>query len=236
MRNPRLRKEEPIETLMFKHVLCVYPYRYDLKNVSFFPPLGLEFIAAAITPYARDIDIVDLRKEAGRTRDFVRPDTELICFSVNWDTEPDFIRDEILSVGSDALIIVGGRHATNDPEVWLSQCPNVGMVIRGDGEEAVQDVCNGLPLGEITGLSYRKNGTENSDPSARTSIPTETDDDTSMKSHSRDSGPDSQSIRSPAPGVAPSTATSAPSAEILLEENDPGPHARRNPLSMSSNK
>lgn len=158
MRNPRLRKEEPIETLMFKHVLCVYPYRYDLKNVSFFPPLGLEFIAAAITPYARDIDIVDLRKEAGRTRDFVRPDTELICFSVNWDTEPDFIRDEILSVGSDALIIVGGRHATNDPEVWLSQCPNVGMVIRGDGEEAVQDVCNGLPLGEITGLSYRKNG------------------------------------------------------------------------------
>jgi radical SAM superfamily enzyme YgiQ (UPF0313 family) len=156
--NPGSRKKEPARILMFKHILCVYPYRYDLKNASFFPPLGLEFIAATLAPYARDIDIVDLREEAGRTKDFIRPDTELVCFSVNWDIEPDSIRDEILSVGSDALVVVGGRHATNDPEVWLSQCPNVGMVIRGDGEEAVQDVCNGLPLEEIAGLSYRRNG------------------------------------------------------------------------------
>ena len=52
---------------MFQHVLCVYPYRRDLKNYNFCPPLGLEYIGAVIEPHTRALDIVDLRKETGRT-------------------------------------------------------------------------------------------------------------------------------------------------------------------------
>jgi len=141
----------------YRHVLCVYPYRRDLGKMSFFPPLGLEYIAAVIEPHARSLDIVDLRQETGRTEDFLRPETDLVCFSVNWERDADFMHEEIRSVVSEMMIVLGGRHATEDPERWLAEFPNVSMVVRGDGEEAMQEICDGQPLERITGLSFRRN-------------------------------------------------------------------------------
>lgn len=143
------------KTRLFKHVLCVYPYRRELNAVGFFPPLGLEFIASVIEPYTQALDIVDLRKETGHTKDFLRPETEMVCFSLNWDRDPDFLREEIRSVPGEILVLVGGRHATLDPEQWLIDCPNVDGVVRGDGEEASEEFCRGVPLEEIAGLSFR---------------------------------------------------------------------------------
>jgi radical SAM superfamily enzyme YgiQ (UPF0313 family) len=126
--------------------------------MDFFPPLGLEYIAAVIEPHAQALDVVDMRKETGRTKDFLRPETDLVCFSVNWQTDAEFVREEILSAGPETLVVVGGRHATEDPELWLSQCPNVDLVVRGDGEETMEDICRGLPLEAIVGLSFRRDG------------------------------------------------------------------------------
>jgi len=143
---------------MFKHVLCVYPYRRELNHAGFFPPLGLEFIGAVVAPYAGSLDLVDMRKERGRAKDFLRAETEMVCFSVNWDRDLDFVREEIGSVGAGVLTVVGGRFATEDPERWLSACPNVDMVVRGDGEEAMEEICRGLPVEGIAGVSFRKDG------------------------------------------------------------------------------
>ena len=143
---------------MFQHVLCVYPYRREFSDMGFFPPLGLEFIAAVIEPHAQALDIVDLRKEPGRATDFMRPETDLICFSINWGLNADFLREEIRSIPPGIFTLVGGRHATEDPELWLSDCPNVDAVIRGDGEEATEELCRGTPLEKISGLSFRRNG------------------------------------------------------------------------------
>jgi radical SAM superfamily enzyme YgiQ (UPF0313 family) len=143
---------------MFRHVLCVYPYRVELRNKSFYPPLGLETIAAVLEPHAEAIDVVDLRREERRTADFLRSDTDLVCFSVNWGKEHAFIRNEIRSVPQRTLTIVGGRHATEDPEKWLSDCPNVDILVRGDGEETIQEIVERRPLDRITGISFRLNG------------------------------------------------------------------------------
>jgi anaerobic magnesium-protoporphyrin IX monomethyl ester cyclase len=153
-----LQNKETGEKRMFRHVLCSYPYRRDLGKMSFLPPLGLEFIAAVVEPYAEALDVVDMRQEAGRTKDFMRPDTDLVCFSVNWKNDAEFLREEIRSVGSEMPVILGGRHVTEDPERWLSEFPNVTMVVRGDGEETMEEICRGLPIEDITGLSFRKNG------------------------------------------------------------------------------
>lgn len=142
---------------MFQHVLCVYPYRHELNRAGFFPPLGLEYIAAVIEPHAQALDIVDMRKEKGRTKDFLRPKTDLVCFSINWDRDAEFLREEILSLSPEIFTIVGGRHATENPEFWLSTYPNVDAVVRGEGEEAIEDFCRGVPLEEIAGFSYRRN-------------------------------------------------------------------------------
>ena len=144
---------------MFRHVLCVYPYRVELgASQSFYPPLGIEIIAAALEPYCRSIDIVDLRRETKRTKDFLRPDTDLVCFSVNWNAERGFVREEIRSVPRGIRTMVGGRHATEDPEWWLSECPNVDILVRGHGEGAVEEILRGLPLERVDGISYRLDG------------------------------------------------------------------------------
>ena len=147
-------KSEPA----FKHVLCVYPYRPDERGVGFVPPLGLEYIAAVIAPFAGSLDLVDLRKEAGRTSDFLRPETDLVCFSVNWDRDIEFMRDEICSVPPRIRTVLGGRHVSEDPERWLTLCPNAAVVVRGDGEEIVEELCRGVPLENIAGISFRKDG------------------------------------------------------------------------------
>ncbi|MBN2377296.1 MAG: radical SAM protein [Sedimentisphaerales bacterium] len=147
-----------MEIRKYQQVLCVYPYRRELNHAGFFPPLGLEFIAAAVRPHVQELDIVDMRKEAGRTKDFLRPETDMVCFSVNWDRDAQFIGEEILSVGAGIFTVVGGRYATEAPERWLVDYPNVDVVIRGDGEEAMEEVCQGVPLEEISGISFRKDG------------------------------------------------------------------------------
>ncbi len=138
-----------------RHVLCVYPYRRELKELGFLPPLGLEYIAAVIENYTAGLDIVDLRRESGHTTDFIRPDTDLVCFSVNWSRETDFIASEIRSVNPRITTIVGGRYATEQPDKWLDLLPNIDAVVRSEGEEIVRDICRQKDWSSIHGLSYR---------------------------------------------------------------------------------
>lgn len=142
----------------FKHALCIYPYRRELKHSGFWPPLGIEFIASVLHPHARAIDVIDLRKEAGGTKDFLRPETDAVCFSINWDLDRESLSKEILSVPLGILTLLGGRHATENPEYWLATYPNVTAVVRGDGEEATEEFCQGMPFEKIAGLSFRKDG------------------------------------------------------------------------------
>jgi anaerobic magnesium-protoporphyrin IX monomethyl ester cyclase len=140
---------------MLKHVLCVYPYRRELNDVGFFPPLGLEYIAKITQPFSQETEIVDLRRDPGRTQDFIRPETEMVLLSVNWNRDHDFLANEIRSIPVEICTILGGRHATEDPQRWLEEFPNVTAVVRGDGEEAMEEICDGTPLEKITGLSFR---------------------------------------------------------------------------------
>ena len=119
---------------MLRHVLCVYPYRVEASPRNHvYPPLGLEIIAAKLAPESRSIDVIDLRRESNRAADFVRPDTDLVCFSVNWEIERESIREEILSVPRGVRVMVGGQYPSRDPEWWLSKCPNIDIIVRGDG-------------------------------------------------------------------------------------------------------
>jgi radical SAM superfamily enzyme YgiQ (UPF0313 family) len=122
------------------------------------PPLGLEIIAAVLEPFAEAIDVVDLRWEQSGTAEFIRDETDLICFSVNWPHQPDSVRDEIRAVPPGILTVVGGRHVTEEPDKWLAECPNIDILVRGDGEEVIRDIAAGRPLEEIPGISYRRDG------------------------------------------------------------------------------
>ena len=148
----------PTSSKTFRHVLCVYPYRRELNHSGFYPPLGLEFIAATVQPFTERIEIIDLRRDPGRTVDFLRPETDLVCFSVNWNRDTAFLQQEIRSVPEGITVWIGGRHATEDPERWLTECSNVTLVARGDGEEIVEELCRAVPFEKVDGISFRRNG------------------------------------------------------------------------------
>jgi len=121
-----------------------------------FPPLGLEYVAAALRPHAERIDMVNFRHErTPSTQPFLRPETDLVCYSINWRKEIDRIRDDINALPPGMMIILGGRTATEDPGFWLDACPNVDAVVCGDGERAIAEIAEGRPWSEIAGLCHR---------------------------------------------------------------------------------
>ncbi len=75
-----------------------------------FPPLGLEYIAAALRPYAERIDLVNWRHErTPSTQSFLRPETDLVCYSINWHKDRGWIRDDINALPPGMMVILGGR-------------------------------------------------------------------------------------------------------------------------------
>jgi radical SAM superfamily enzyme YgiQ (UPF0313 family) len=141
---------------MYHHVICVFPYRHTRSSMTSFPPLGLEYIAAALRPYAERIDLVNFRHEsAPSTRPFLRPETDLVCYSINWRKDLDLIRDDINALPPGVMTILGGRTATEDPRYWLEACPNADAVVCGDGEQAMAEIAGGRAWSEVAGLVYR---------------------------------------------------------------------------------
>ena len=134
----------------------MHPYQRSGSSLTAFPPIGLEYVAAALRPYAQRIDLINFRHErTASTRPFLRPETDLVCYSVNWRKELEFIRDDINALPKGITVILGGRTATENPQYWLEACPNVSAVVCGDGERAIVEIAQGRPWSEIAGLTRR---------------------------------------------------------------------------------
>jgi radical SAM superfamily enzyme YgiQ (UPF0313 family) len=141
---------------MYRHVLCVYPYQRTAGSKTSFPPLGLEYIAASLRPFAEQIELVNFRHQrTPGTLPLVRPETDLICYSINWPDNLRKIRDDINSLPPEVLTIAGGRTATENPRQWLDECPHLDAVVCGDGEQAIAEIAGGTPWSEVAGLVYR---------------------------------------------------------------------------------
>jgi len=134
----------------------VYPYQRTGSSLTAFPPLGLEYVAGALRPYAERIEMVNFRQERmASTQPFLKPETDMVCYSINWRKELDLIRDDINALPPGVLTILGGRTATENPKFWLDACPNADAVVCGDGERAIAEIAEGIPWSEIDGLSHR---------------------------------------------------------------------------------
>lgn len=142
--------------ILYKHALCVYPYRRDTSDLGLFPPLGLELIAAVLEPRSQSVEVVDFRRTSRCTAGCCRPETDLVCFSINWKRDTEYIRDEIRAVPPGKFVLLGGRHVSESVDEWFAACPNVTAIVRGDGEDAVEELARGDPLEAIAGMSFRK--------------------------------------------------------------------------------
>jgi len=144
--------------MIFKNVLCVYPYKQELKTVNFLPPIGLEYIASSIKEMVDTIKVIDLRYEDKPLSSFIDKDTDLALLSCNWDVEMDLIKDTINSLPEAITVIVGGRFATEYVNELFDTIPRINGIGRGDGEEIVKEIVQKGLSPDIDGLSFRSNG------------------------------------------------------------------------------
>lgn len=128
-----------------------------------FPPTGLEYIAASLKGLVGKITLLDLRynralQDPKALSRFIRAEIDLVCIGIQWDSRFEKICDFISQLPDEVTTVVGGRKATEEVEYLFTRCPNIDMIVRGEGEEIIQQVVSGVPYAEIRGLSYRDNG------------------------------------------------------------------------------
>ena len=107
---------------------CVsFPIRERASSRTSFPPLGLEYVAAALRPYAEQIELINFRHErTPSTQPLLKPETDLVCYSINWGENLELIRDDINALPPGVLTILGGRTATENPRYWIEALPQCG--------------------------------------------------------------------------------------------------------------
>jgi anaerobic magnesium-protoporphyrin IX monomethyl ester cyclase len=150
--------------IKYNHVLALNPYCGDSTTVmGFFPPTGLEYIAASMKGVVGKVTLFDLQYE-GAFQDpkalskFIRNEIDLLCVSIVWSSQFEKICDFIAQLPPEVCTIVGGYKATEEVEYLFDRCPNIDMIVRGEGEDIIKEIVTGVPYEDIRGLSYRENG------------------------------------------------------------------------------
>ena len=150
--------------IKYKHVLALDPYFGDgTFAMGVFPPTGLEYIVASMKGLVGKIMLLDLRSDKAyqdpkKLSEFIRAEIDLLCISIGWETKFKKICDFVSQLPPEVTTIVGGYKATLEVEYLFERCPNIEMVVRGEGEEVIQQIVKGVPHKDILGLSYRENG------------------------------------------------------------------------------
>jgi len=148
----------------YKHALALYPYFGDSTTImGIFPPTGLEYIAASMKDLVGKVTFLDLRYESAFQdlkvlNKVIRDEIDLLCISIQWQTRFENVCDFISQLPREVCTVVGGYKATQEVEYLFERCPNVDMVVRGEGEEIIRQIVTGVPYKDIRGLSYRENG------------------------------------------------------------------------------
>lgn len=140
----------------YKHALCVYPHMKGAPEKKYFPPIGLEYIATALEDMVETVTLIDMRFDTQVNGFIENNNIDLICLSVNWDYQREAALNLIASIPSHIIIVMGGRYATTHVDDLFAATSKIDIIVRGDGEAIIRDIVSGLPLKEITGISYRE--------------------------------------------------------------------------------
>jgi anaerobic magnesium-protoporphyrin IX monomethyl ester cyclase len=146
----------------YKHVLALNPYfGNSTALMGVFPPTGLEYICASLKDQVGKITLLDLRYERAYQNPetlsaFIRDEIDLVLISIRWGTKFRSICDFVSKLPADVTTVAGGYQATLEVDTLFERCPNIDLVVRGEGEEVIKEIAAGTPYGSILGISYRK--------------------------------------------------------------------------------
>ena len=151
--------------MKYRKPLFLNPYveRSATSAMKLFPPTGLEYVAASAKEVVDEVTLLDLRYEAELSQtdkllDFISKEIDIVCVGIGWDRQLKEIYDLLNLIPPDITLVVGGYVATEKVEEILENCPNVDIVVRGEGEKTIKEILKGMPYNNIQGISYKKEG------------------------------------------------------------------------------
>jgi radical SAM superfamily enzyme YgiQ (UPF0313 family) len=150
-----------------KKILLINPpyqdYIYSFKQArNFHISLGLAYLAAYLKKHNYAVDVLDanalmLSREQTVER-VIKSDAEIIgitCLTLLMPIVLDMCKKIKEKSNIPKTIIVGGPHVTFMDKETLSDCEEIDVVVRGEGEGTLKELMGDKPLREIPGISYR---------------------------------------------------------------------------------
>ena len=143
----------------FERVLLVSPPgRRGLSFSLDLIPISLEYIAAFVEDVVEEVSIVDMEREHRsfpRLLDIYQPD--LVGITMSATEHNDGLRLAEIAWKRGITCVAGGYHPTSVPDLMLSY-PQLGIVVRGEGELTMRELVEKDSLEDILGISYRRDG------------------------------------------------------------------------------
>ena len=150
--------------MKYKHVLALYPYFGEgTTTMGVFPPTGLEYIVASMKDLVGKVTLLDLRndrtyQDLETLNNFIRSEIDLLCICIQWESHFKNVCNFVSQLPPEVTTVAGGYKATLEVEDLFERCPNIDMIVRGEGEEIIKKIVTGVPYKDIRGLSYRDGG------------------------------------------------------------------------------
>ena len=145
-------------------VLLINPF-YPISETPS-PPLGLAYLAAALTESGVEVKILDLvvfpysRSMLQNLLEAFKPQMAgFTAVTMTFDSAIGVIR-EIKEIDPDILTVMGGPHVSFCGRETLKDYPELDVIVIGEGEHTVVELCraanSGQALNNINGIIYRR--------------------------------------------------------------------------------
>jgi len=137
---------------------------YGKMEAPDYPPLGLAYVGAALEKAGHKVKIIDISADKIPKHEFLQTIKNYKIIGLT-STTPTFNQAEnlckLIKENTEAITVLGGIHATIDPEDCLKS-ENIDFVVRGEAEatitELVDKIQNKKSFSKVKGISFTKNG------------------------------------------------------------------------------
>src|SRR3989344_7146290 len=132
-----------------------------------YPPLGIAYLASILRNRGFEVDLLDANALEYGLNDIISHlknfNPDIVGLSVTTGTldEIKLLASSIKEFNKNIIIIVGGSHATSQPETVINN-DFVDYVLIGEGElvfpDLIEKISKNLKLNEIKGIAYKVDG------------------------------------------------------------------------------
>ena len=146
--------------MRYKRVFLIKPSYGNSYYGVFHPPVGLGYIAENLDHNDIACDMIDMgfnyptKKVLQKIEEF-KPDLIGLTMMSFMYLKTHELIEEIKQNFPHIDVVIGGAHGSCYREKALELCNDIDYAITFEGDEAIVELCQGLPLNEIKGLIYR---------------------------------------------------------------------------------